>query len=182
MKVLFYGDSNTFGYDPRSYLDSRYAPENRWVDIVAAQTGWDVVNAGQNGREIPHRSFELSAAQELFCRHNPDLTVIMLGTNDLLQGTDPETVTERMAAFLQSFTGKVFLVAPPPLQRGAWVTEDALVEASRQLGGLYQRLSLQLGIAFADAAQWIINLTFDGVHFSEEGHRSFARHLLKKLV
>ena len=33
----------------------------------------------------------------------------------------------------------------------------------------------KLGIYFADAGAWNIELTFDGVHFSEEGHRAFAR-------
>ena len=30
---------------------------------------------------------------------------------------------------------------------------------------------------FADAGEWDIELTFDGVHFSEEGHKSFAQKL-----
>ena len=182
MKVLCYGDSNTFGYDPRSLLGSRYEPENRWVDIVAAQTGWEIINAGQNGREIPRRSFELESARELIGQHKPDLTVIMLGTNDLLQGADPDTVTARMEAFLRSLPGSLFLVAPPPMQRGAWVPDDRLVACSRLLGSLYRALAQRLGIPFADAADWGIELTFDGVHFSENGHRTFADHLIAELL
>ena len=53
MKVICYGDSNTYGYDPRSYLGDRYTPKNRWVDIVADKTGWQVENRGLNGRRIP---------------------------------------------------------------------------------------------------------------------------------
>ena len=51
--VICFGDSNTYGYDPRSYLGGRYGPDSRWVDLLAARTGWDVRNQGQNGRTIP---------------------------------------------------------------------------------------------------------------------------------
>ena len=53
MRVLCFGDSNTYGYDPRSYFGGRYPAISRWVDLLAAKTGWDVINAGENGREIP---------------------------------------------------------------------------------------------------------------------------------
>lgn len=182
MKLLCYGDSNTFGYDPRSFLGSRYEPEDRWVDIVAAKTGWDMINAGQNGREIPRRSFELESARELISRHKPDVTVVMLGTNDLLQGADPETVAARMEAFLQNLSTPLFLVAPPLLQRGAWVPDDALVAASHLLGESYRQLAKRLQIPFADSSDWEIALTFDGVHFSETGHHAFADQLLRMLL
>ena len=34
-----------------------YPAENRWVDILAKQTGWEVINAGANGRELPRNPF-----------------------------------------------------------------------------------------------------------------------------
>lgn len=52
MKVICHGDSNTFGYDPRSWLGGRYDAGSRWVDILAAETGWTVSNWGENGREM----------------------------------------------------------------------------------------------------------------------------------
>ena len=181
MKLLCYGDSNTYGYDPRDFLGARYDSENRWVDILAANTGWEVINAGQNGREIPRRSFELETAQNLIRQHQPDLTIVMLGTNDLLQGADPETAAVRMEGFLRVLPGPLLLVAPPPLQRGAWVTDEKLVERSRLLGCKYRELAEKLGIPFADAGKWGIAPIFDGVHFSEGGHHTFAAQLLAKL-
>ena len=53
MKVICFGDSNTYGHDPRSWLGGRYDADSRWVDLLAAGTGWTVRNLGQNGREIP---------------------------------------------------------------------------------------------------------------------------------
>ena len=39
MNVICFGDSNTYGYDPRSYLGGRYDPDSRWVDILAMRPG-----------------------------------------------------------------------------------------------------------------------------------------------
>lgn len=50
MEVICFGDSNTYGYDPRSYFGGRYDADSRWVDILAAQTGWDDL---QHGAERP---------------------------------------------------------------------------------------------------------------------------------
>ena len=38
MNVICFGDSNTYGYDPRSYLGGRYAADSRWVDIPVSYT------------------------------------------------------------------------------------------------------------------------------------------------
>ena len=40
MKVICFGDSNTYSYDPRSWLGGRYGVDGRWVDIVADEAGW----------------------------------------------------------------------------------------------------------------------------------------------
>lgn len=34
MKIVCFGDSNTYGYDPRSWLGGRYDVDSRWVDIL----------------------------------------------------------------------------------------------------------------------------------------------------
>ena len=37
----------------------------------------------------------------------------------------------------------------------------------------------KLNIPFVDTRHWNIELTFNGVHFTEEGHHSFANHLME---
>ena len=34
MKILCFGDSNTYGYDPRSYFGGQYLAQHRWVDLL----------------------------------------------------------------------------------------------------------------------------------------------------
>ena len=182
MKILCFGDSNTFGYDPRDVFASRYDANDRWPDILCRQTGWEVINAGQNGRQIPHRSFELANALPTIDSHRADLVIVMLGTNDLLEGEAPDAVAKRMETFLSRLSGEILLVSPPALQRGAWVGTDALVQRSRLLGSAYRTVADRLGIGFTDAALWNVELAFDGVHFTPAGHHRFSHQLLPLLT
>lgn len=176
MKILCFGDSNTYGYDPRSFFGDRF--EAPWPDLL---TGCEVLNEGANGRIIPRNPYVLRLLKE----YGPvDRFLVMLGTNDLLQGATAEEAAERMEQFLASLLPRcpnVLLVAPPPMKRGAWVPSDALVEGSVLLADAYRTVAERLGVAFVDTRNWNIDLCFDGVHFSEEGHRSFAKNLQKVL-
>lgn len=57
MRVCCFGDSNTYGYDPRSFLGGRYAAENRWVDILQSKTGWEIINQGMTAGDPPISRF-----------------------------------------------------------------------------------------------------------------------------
>ena len=176
MNVICFGDSNTYGYDPRGYFGGRYDADSRWVDILATATGWTISNMGQNGREIPSATPAFPA--------DTDLLIIMLGTNDLLQGQSPEQAAERLARFLSSVSmdrKKILLIAPPPVALGAWVPSQHLIDDSHAFAQLCQALAEQIGIRFADAGKWDIPLAYDGVHFTEQGHRAFAAGLLEEL-
>ncbi|MCQ5309292.1 GDSL-type esterase/lipase family protein [Flavonifractor plautii] len=176
MKVICFGDSNTYGYDPRGYFGGRYEGGSRWVNILAAETGWTICNMGENGREIP------SAAPAFLTE--TDLLIVMLGTNDLLQGRSPEQATERLEQFLTAVPldrNKILLIAPPPMVLGEWVPSQQLVNDSHTFERLCQALAEQLGIRFADAGKWDISPAYDGVHFTEQGHKAFAAGLLEEL-
>ena len=101
MKILCFGDSNTYGYDPRSYFGGQYPSEHRWVDLLAQRLGGTVINAGENGREIPRREGELQRFARMLSNQKPlDLLLVMLGGNDLLQGNSVGDVAQRMESFL----------------------------------------------------------------------------------
>ena len=174
MKILCIGDSNTYGYDPRSYLGDRYPAEVRWTDRL---DGYEVINCGVNGMTVPS---EHSRCIGLIRINEPDLVTVMLGTNDLYRGLSAGQVTERMGRFLDSIsvvTKQILLISPSLLQCGDWVMDDDLLDESQELGGMYRELAEMKGCLFADSAEWDIELSFDGVHFSPEGHAVFAQKL-----
>ena len=181
-RLLCYGDSNTYGYDPRSYLGGRYPDSVRWTALLDAE-GWKVYNAGENGRSIPCSDREIDVAVQALCRMDADILTVMLGSNDLLQcpGLTAENCGGRMERFLVELladteaNSKTLLVAPPPMELGAWVSDQRTIETSRQLAGCYEAVAHRLGIAFTDAGAWNVGLAYDGVHFSEAGHLAFTR-------
>lgn len=181
MRILCFGDSNTYGYDPRGFFGDRYAAGDRWVDLLTMHTGHDCINAGANGREIPRNPYTF----RLLTEHAPvDVFLVMLGTNDLLQGASTKEAATRLEVFMNQMLPhckQILLVAPPPMKRGAWVPTDELVDESVQLAEEYKSLAEKLNIPFVDTRHWNIDLTYDGVHFTEEGHHTFAENLGKEL-
>jgi NAD(P)H-hydrate epimerase len=133
-----------------------------------------VVNAGSCGRRVPRQAVELPA--------NADLVLVMLGTNDLLNGDEPETVAQLMREFLKTIGPvHVALVAPPMLCRGEWVGSEELVRRSWKLADAYRRIAVLPGVRFIEPQDWSIPLCYDGVHFTESGHREFAEKLAREL-
>ena len=153
MNIICFGDSNTYGYDPRGYFGGRYDADNRWVDILAAETGWTISNMGQNGREISSAAPDFSVDTELL--------IVMLGTNDLLQGRSPEQAAEKLERFLAAVPldrSKILLIAPPPVALGAWVPSPQLIGDSCTFARCCKVLAEKMGIRFADAGRWDIPL------------------------
>lgn len=110
-----------------------------------------------------------------------EIVIIMLGSNDRLQRPDlgAEACARRMGNFLAALPQlslplfKTLLVAPPPMAPGAWVEDGRFLEESRRLADCYANLARQMGTGFANAGAWEVELACDGVHFSEQGHRTF---------
>lgn len=112
----------------------------------------------------------------------------MLGSNDLLENPEctAADVAKRMERFLKrmmeeaglaSRKMRLRLIAPPAMQEGQWVDRPELLTESRNLGKEYKKTAERLGIAFTDASGWEIPTIYDGVHFTEEGHRLFAEKM-----
>ena len=176
MRLWCFGDSNTIGYDPRGFFGGRYAAP--WPELLAERTGFQVVNDGKNGRMIPEREYEFLQFHWDAERYNADALIVMLGTNDLLEGAMAGDATARMEAFLNRCNmPMILLISPPPMVRGAWVPDDGLVEESKELSRQYKALAAQRGIQFADAGEWDVAIAYDGVHFTEAGHGRFAEGL-----
>ena len=171
--VVCFGDSNTWGYDPRDKFGEHYP--DRWTDLLADLTGWNVDNQGVNGREVPDAPGLLEPQTDLF--------LVMLGTNDLLQLDTPEAAAQRMEVFLSGMDPKrVVILAPPPMVFGEWVQDQELIDDSLRLGVLYEALAARLGVRFINTGVWNVPLCFDGVHFTQEGQRIFAENLAKELM
>ena len=180
MKIICLGDSNTYGYDPRGFGGGRYPADIRWTARLAARTGWEIVNLGENGREIPHSAYALHALEKQLRARQPfDGVCVMLGENDLLCGASPAAAAARMETLLDRlavFGAPLLVLSPPRFRLGDWVQNEALIAASAQLAVHLRSLAQEKSLAFADAEAWDIPTAFDGVHFTEQGHIRFAEY------
>lgn len=112
MSIIYFGDTNTCGYDYQGYFDGRYAADSRWADILAGQS----INMGQS-------SWEISSTAPSFPA-DTNLRIVMLGINDLLQGSSPEQAVERVEYFLCGISleqSEILLIAPLPMVLGVWM-------------------------------------------------------------
>ncbi|MCR5784350.1 MAG: hypothetical protein K6G40_01740 [Eubacterium sp.] len=186
MRILFYGDSNTYGYDPRGPIPGRYKEEKTWPYLVGTKIkDGEVFAEGLNGREIPSEEFDFEVLFNAVKRYSPiDYIGIMLGSNDYLNMFTPsvDEVTNKMEKALirleREFPNlKILLIAPPPIKTAnvcgmrKYDTEDG------SLSRAYKKLAEKKNILFFDAAAEPLSLAFDGVHLAEEGHGQLAKRL-----
>ena len=191
-RIICFGDSNTYGYDPRSFLGGRYPREVRWVDRLGKATGMDFVNLGLNGRCIPGSAGAVrdalgSIGGSLGAGGDDELW-IMLGSNDLLMLSQAtvEKVAARMGRFVRAVQESdlvrkgsldIRLIAPPGMVLGEWCPNEATRQASLGLGAAYRNLAQNLDVRFIDLSGEKFPLCADGVHLTEEGHQLMAEKL-----
>ena len=190
-KVLFYGDSNTYGFDPRGMMGGRLPESERWTELLANKMygEWRVFADGMNGRLIPDNPYSLLSLDKSVLDYSPlDLFAVMLGTNDLINMSlpDAETVATKMRDFIERQLDRTefidnktgFLLISPP--RILPHMDEHLEEAEAQRKRFSSELDIiaqEVGIFFADASEWDLDMSFDGVHMNAEGHRLFAEKM-----
>ena len=202
--ILFYGDSNTWGYDPATH--ERYPYEKRWTTICAKALGdgYCCIPAGMNGRST---SFDdplkacrngLDGLDYSLQTNKPlDLFVLMIGTNDL-KYTDAagsadgmERLVEKILTSNERYNlsspvfpdgARMLLVSPVLVmqnitERG---THDAGVE-SRKLSGLYAEIAKRHQIEFMDLADVAIPSDVDGVHLGLDAQEKIGLAIAEKI-
>lgn len=186
MIISAFGDSNTYGYDPRLGGGGRYPYDVRWTGRLDRLEGVSVKNYGHNGECIPKRADFISAR---CTADRPDVVLLMYGTNDILIDSriTLSELQNRMRKLLHDLINKcpdvadkLILIAPPSAVLGAW-TDAQVVEKTQNMAACYKRIADETGVGFADASEWEPGLCFDGVHLSEEGHERFFEGIRKNI-
>ncbi|MFC7408539.1 GDSL-type esterase/lipase family protein [Hydrogenophaga atypica] len=169
--VLAFGDSVTHGTGASAGED--------WPTLLAAATGWQMVNAGVPGDTAQAAQARLPA---LLAQHRPALVIIEIGGNDFLRRRTAADVKADVRGLIQAAKGsgaQVVLVAVPALSLMAAVAgrpSDAPLYAElaeeEQVALVPEVFSRVLG----DAA-----LRTDPVHPNAAGYREMAQGLHQRL-
>lgn len=197
--VLCFGDSITWGYDPRTA--ERFDIHTRWPGVMRDELGHDyhVVEEGLCGRTtiwenefLPGRN-GLTMLPAILASHAPiDLVIVMLGTNDIQPtlGRTPQDVARGAGRLIEtaraSLCGpggmppRTLLVAPPAItevQGFMRIAFDGVVEKSRELAGWCREVATALRCDFFDAGAFATGSTGaagDGIHPDADGHRALG--------
>lgn len=189
MKILFYGDSNTYGYDPADLYEQRYPRRCRWTTLLQEQEPerWEIMPEGMNGRQLPDLKYDADYIGRMLERLQAgDLFAVMLGTNDILLTMDPEAdrAITKMSGFLEFLTRRkaesdILVIAPPYIGREN--VQDPLYhryyEESVRMNAGFEELADTFHVNFVDAGTWNVEMSSDLVHLSEKGHRQFAERM-----
>ena len=193
--VLCFGDSNTWGYNPKD--GSRFPWGVRWTSVLQEQLkdqGVRVIEEGLCGRttifEDPLRQGR--KGMELFpalleTHGQPEQIILMLGTNDckMVFSASAEVIGKGIMCLLDQAKqfapdSKILLISPIFLGERVWEEEfdqefsPESVEVSKKLGDVYEKIAKQYGVDFFRAADYVKCSEDDQEHMDAEGHRVFA--------
>jgi lysophospholipase L1-like esterase len=201
-RILCYGDSNTWGFDP--VTQDRFDKWERWTGQLSLALGgdYDVIEEGLGGRttvwDDPIEGYRNGYDYLIPCleSHKPlDLAVIALGVNDLKKrfSLSAYDIAEGMRVLVQvvqkSDAGRknsapqVLLLAPPPLGKLTAYAEmfEGAEAKSRKLADHYARVAAELGCSIFDISTVIAASDLDGVHFEKEDHAKLGQAIANKV-
>lgn len=195
-RVLCYGDSNTWGYDP--VTKDRFDNDTRWTGVLGTVLGsdYEIIEEGLNGRttvwEDPIEGYKNGQAYLIPCleTHRPlDLVIILLGTNDLkkrfsLSAYDIAegarvlvSVVQRSQAGVQGRAPQVLLLAPPATAKLTEFAEmfEGAEGKSQRFSMHYGRVAHEMNCAYLDTSGIIASSLLDGIHLEASEHRKLGQ-------
>lgn len=201
-KLLCFGDSNTWGYDPKN--GQRFAWGTRWTSILQEKLKKEevqVIEEGLCGRttvfEDIHRVGRrgIDVLPHLLETYDSlETVVIMLGTNDCKSAYHvDETIigvgVEQLLQIIQKMQpqAKILLVSPIYLGNEVWKKEfdpefdKNSVTISHRLKEVYKSIGRKYGVYFLAASDYATYSTIDQEHMNEKNHEKLAEAIYNKI-
>lgn len=195
IRILCYGDSNTFGYIPGR--GGRYNRHTRWPGRLQELLGseYQVIEEGLCGRTTAFEDMTepgrngLDRVREAVERSQPlDVLVIMLGSNDCkaqfgasaaeIAGGLEQVAAQARGGEASGF--RVLLVAPAAMTDRVMYSgfgsefDQRSIKVSKELAEAYEALAGKCGCDFLDGSKVTQVSEIDGLHLDAEGHGRLA--------
>ena len=202
IRILCYGDSNTFGYIPGR--GGRYNRHTRWPGRLQELLGseYQVIEEGLCGRTTAFEDMTepgrngLDRVREAVERSLPlDVLVIMLGSNDCkaqfgasaaeIAGGLEQVAAQARGGEASGF--RVLLVAPAAMTDRVMHSgfgsefDQRSIKVSKELAEAYEALAGKCGCDFLDGTKVTQVSEIDGLHLDAEGHGRLAEAVVKYL-
>lgn len=199
-KILCFGDSNTYGYNPKN--SSRYDKNTRWSGVLQSLLGseFQIVEAGANNRTAfcDNPSGVESTGYKIlpvYLQKYPDidLVVLAIGINDLQMAYDislkdfEKYLVEMVDCIKQKTEAQVLIAAPSVITGNILKSHFALmfnktsIEKSLYLTDIYKKASEETSSHFIDLNQIARVSVLDGLHYESEEHAKIAKAVSQKI-
>ncbi|MBO7452324.1 MAG: SGNH/GDSL hydrolase family protein [Clostridiales bacterium] len=206
-RILCFGDSLTWGYDPVKRC--RMEDNERWTGVLQQLLGdeYKVIEEGQNGRTIavddPAEGEKNGLKYIIPCIESQsplDIMIVMLGSNDhkLKFGFCAMDIAGEMQIFLEKVQThnryrmggnmKILLIAPPTLggkAYGTWLDEcfdfKRTPSISKDIPSWYEKLSSMYDCEYLDASKIVEPSEADGVHLEADQQIKLGKAIYEKL-
>ena len=192
MKILCYGDSNTWGYIPningysKTAIPQQYKKHDCWW-YPLTQYNLLFIN-GLCGRCIAHenkwlknRNAFITIEKDLEKYNNIDLIILQLGTNDCKSQYDEPA--EEIAKNLQKLINKIksilkvdlMIISPSQIKENTLITQKYYKGANKKsirLNNLYEKIAKENNYLFVSGLD--LDIGEDGEHLTLLGHKQLG--------
>lgn len=196
-KILCFGDSNTFGFNPETF--GRYDKNNRWSGIMSQllENEYDVIEEGMNNRTGFFKNPEglKQSGNEylpVYLKNNNDfdICILSLGTND---AQIPYSMTkdvvknglQKLISTVKFANPKTQIIIIPPVK----ITQDLFksnfalmfntesIKNIEDTFSIYKIVSEENNCFYFDFNKITSPSKFDGIHYTKESHKLIAEAL-----
>ena len=195
-KILCFGDSNTWGYNPET--KDRYPAEIRWTGVLQhmlEKNEVSVIEQGLCGRTTvyedsyrPNRKGDDTLKALMKKNQDVDYLILMLGTNDCKKNyhNSADEIADGIDACLDLILHylkpeQVLLVSPIFLGENVWKKEfdpefdQESVLVSRNLKKEYEKIARRRKVHFLAASEYADPSDADQEHMDTYGHLHLAQ-------
>jgi lysophospholipase L1-like esterase len=206
IRVLCYGDSNTYGAIPTTH--ERRPTDKRWTGILQNKLGnnFEIIEEGLSARTIDiddpkHKGKNgLEYIFPCLASHYPiNIIILMLGTNDLkyrfnktsqdVANGIQKILNEILESAKEEETKlpKIILVCPPVISEAVKENQgkdkfENAEEKSKLLPILYKEIAIKNKIFFVNLQDKIKFSNSDGLHYDLESHEIIANIFEKEIL
>lgn len=197
-KILCYGDSNTFGFIPKTC--GRYEKSERWSGILSELLpDYEIIEEGMNNRTgffTNPEGLKQSGCEYLsiYLQNHKDLDIciLSLGTNDaqIFYNLDKKTVQEGLQKLIDTIHEtnlRTEVVIMPPVKIMPYILDSGFsmmfdqgsIKRNHNTLSVFEQVAKENGCGFFDVNEIVTPSEADGLHYTKESHKIIAQYLAK---
>ena len=186
-KILCFGDSNTFGFNPSNF--NRYSISERWSGILSQK--YNVVEKGCNNRTCFNNKAELNSLETIIKYIDNNITdlILQIGINDLQfqYNITLENFEIGLENLIKLINPKIniVLLCPNVIDRCilssnfSSLFNEKSIEKSKNLIEIYKKISKKYNCHLINLNDHLKVSNRDGLHYDIENHKILANLLIE---